>query len=439
MELLPATRLAPSAPKPCAPGTGRAPHPAPGAGGRCMGGGKAAIAALLASRFRRRELRSTRRAAQPAAAPFEICEVPGKGLGAVASRDVKVGELVAEERPPITYVEKSGWVEDMEKQFAALPADTQNALMALHDTEEEKSLKGIFNTNSIGCYSSALDGVLCVVISRFNHSCLPNCEQSWDDDLFRQRLFACKDIKKGEELCFSYVEPFLSFAERSEILEKRYVFRCDCPACTRSGEALRQSDARRRRLGQLVSQLSQGASADAEGGVALAEAIWLFGHVHCVMAIGVQIHCDQDGLSYFAPMRVVQPDVLLALQGRHTPAGRIFVAFQADGPGAFEALHVARARAVRLAAPSGAAAPSAAADGDDAADGAAGGDVRREMARALAASDATALGRVLYHCLEAHGESDESAKAVLLDLAGRYTGQRALPPRSSLVKCREES
>ena len=41
MELLPATRLAPSAPKPFAPGTGRAPRPAPGAGGRSTGGGKA--------------------------------------------------------------------------------------------------------------------------------------------------------------------------------------------------------------------------------------------------------------------------------------------------------------------------------------------------------------------------------------------------------------
>ena len=203
-----------------------------------------------------------------AVSPFEITEVPSKGLGAVATRDIKEGEVVVEERPPITYVDGPDWERKIQEQFEALPAKTQEALMRLHDVNEDKTLTGIFNTNSIGCYSETLDGSLCVVVSRFNHSCLPNCEQFWDDELFRQKLFACQDIRKGEELCFSYVEPFLSFGQRSRIFEERYAFQCRCPACTTSTDA---SDLRRGRLGELMKQLNRGVNADGDAGVGLAE------------------------------------------------------------------------------------------------------------------------------------------------------------------------
>lgn len=225
----------------------------------------AVSAALAASAAAARRGRWARRAAE---SPFEIKEVPSKGLGAVATRDIGEGELVVEERPSITFVDLPDWEGKIQEQFEMLPAKTQEALMELHDIDESKSLTGVFNTNSIGCYSESLDGSLCVVVSRFNHSCLPNCEQFWDDDMFRQKLFACRDISKGEELCFSYVEPFLSLAERQQIFRQRYAFHCRCPACTDRNAA---SDARRKRLGEVVQDLNRGVNKNGDAAVALAK------------------------------------------------------------------------------------------------------------------------------------------------------------------------
>ncbi|CAK9047352.1 unnamed protein product [Durusdinium trenchii] len=236
----------------------------------CWGAARAARAHAVA-----------RLAGRAAQSPFEIRDVPGKGLGAVAVRDLAEGELVIEERPPITFVDAPNWEEKIQKQFETLPKKTQEALMSLHDTEEPKTLTGIFNTNSIGCYSESLDGSLCVLVSRFNHSCVPNCEQFWDDEMFRQKLFACKDIKKGEELCFSYLEPFLPYTQREEIFRRRYAFQCHCPACQEQSHDA--SDQRRRRLGELVRQLNRGVSPDADAGTSLAKEL-------------LQL-CDEEGLA----------------------------------------------------------------------------------------------------------------------------------------------
>ena len=62
--------------------------------------------------------RLRRRAAE---SPFAIEAVPGKGLGAVASRDIRQGELVVSERPPITFVELPDWEAKIQQQFDARP------------------------------------------------------------------------------------------------------------------------------------------------------------------------------------------------------------------------------------------------------------------------------------------------------------------------------
>ncbi|CAE7848911.1 set5 [Symbiodinium microadriaticum] len=145
-------------------------------------------------------------------------------------------------------------------------------------TPGEKTLKGIFETNSIGCSSPTLDGVLCLSVSRINHSCWPNCEQFWDEQLFREKIFACKDIQKGEELCISYVEPYLLAEERDEIFRRRYAFEC-----ARSAPNREASDRRRKRLGEALAELGRGVSPDADAGVALAEEL-------------LQL-CDDEGLA----------------------------------------------------------------------------------------------------------------------------------------------
>ncbi|CAE7263864.1 set5 [Symbiodinium pilosum] len=191
--------------------------------------------------------------------------------------------MVLEERPTITYRADGDWPASLQQQYDQLPSTSQTAVFELFDAISEggKTLKGIFDTNSIGCSSPTLDGVLCVSVSRINHSCLPNCEQFWDEQMYRQKIFACKDIQKGEELSISYVEPYLLAEERKEIFHRRYHFQCSCGAC--SSQNTEASDRRRRRLGEALAELGRGVSPDADAGVALAEEL-------------LQL-CDDEGLA----------------------------------------------------------------------------------------------------------------------------------------------
>lgn len=217
-----------------------------------------------------------------AANAFDVVGVREKGLGALASRDIACGELVISEKPILTRSSEQSWLESMQGQFDGLSAAQQDAVMSLCDSStvgDTKTLGGIYDTNSIGCASSSCEGVLCEQVSRLNHSCLPNCEQFWEESTGLEKLFATKDISKGEELCISYVEPFLNTAQRRQVFQARYAFQCTCSSCT---SIQVEGDIRRDRLDELVTEFARGCSPDAEKGIAQAtELIRL---------------CDEEGL-----------------------------------------------------------------------------------------------------------------------------------------------
>ncbi|KAK8807372.1 hypothetical protein WA158_004131 [Blastocystis sp. Blastoise] len=64
-----------------------------------------------------------------------------------------------------------------------------------------------------------------------NHSCLPNIclrEINGGDTLvFR----AIRDIKKGEEVCYSYIDTMLNRETRLSVLKQSFLFTCKCPRC----------------------------------------------------------------------------------------------------------------------------------------------------------------------------------------------------------------
>ena len=54
---------------------------------------------------------------------------------------------------------------------------------------------------------------------------------------------AIRDIKKGEEICISYVEPWIPEKERKTELWKRIGGLCGCMSCKREREASGRSPA----------------------------------------------------------------------------------------------------------------------------------------------------------------------------------------------------
>merc|ERR1712142_835842 len=100
-----------------------------------------------------------------------------------------------------------------------------------HAKKGKKSLYGVFKSNSF----KINDSVLYLQISRFNHSCLPNVAHKFTGSV--GRVYALKDIKKGEELFLSYNGTFASLEDRQRQLQNVYKFTCKCEMC--QGDSLK--------------------------------------------------------------------------------------------------------------------------------------------------------------------------------------------------------
>jgi len=182
--------------------------------------------------------------------PYEVVPVEGKGLGVVATRAIACGELVMADVPILTFQGTDGsWVRSVNEQFKALRPDEQQTVMALADVGEPKTVAGIIRTNNYPRGVNSEDGVLCPTFSRFNHSCEPNCEQSWDEDANQLQAFACVDIAAGEELCTYFVDVRDPLASRRQILQKVYCFKCNCPVCTSRDPFVERRRLRMQQLG----------------------------------------------------------------------------------------------------------------------------------------------------------------------------------------------
>ena len=60
---------------------------------------------------------------------------------------------------------------------------------------------------------------------------------------------AASDIKAGEEICNSYIDTSMSFAERQKYLKDSYDFTCSCKGCSLTSESdIEASDSRRHRV-----------------------------------------------------------------------------------------------------------------------------------------------------------------------------------------------
>ena len=137
---------------------------------------------------------------------FSIIKINGKGEGVIATRDIEYGELIIQERPLMKILIHEENEEALKLLFEQLSDSDRTSIMNLHDAHAkngEKSLLGIKHSNSFAKDSEGNLSVLCSVISKFNHSCLQNVDHVFIEPF--QRVYAVRNIKKGEELCTAYV------------------------------------------------------------------------------------------------------------------------------------------------------------------------------------------------------------------------------------------
>ena len=85
---------------------------------------------------------------------------------------------------------------------------------------------------------SRVAGAVYMTLSRFNHSCVPNCSWSFVPEgtpgsvgAASVAVRAIKPVKEGDELTISYADPTVGRDERRETLWDKYRFDCACALC----------------------------------------------------------------------------------------------------------------------------------------------------------------------------------------------------------------
>ena len=188
---------------------------------------------------------------------FHIQTVEGKGLGAVAGRDIQAGELILSEPALILSKQETSdtltanQARQIFKQVAILNKDQREQMMELH-CQGEKKILNIYRLNCIQVDQTYFG--LYLKISRVNHSCCPN---SVDCSGPVKELRAMKHIRKGEEITMSYIVNSwdIRMNRRSEL--SYWQFSCDCEACNLTGVKLSNNENTRKKIVETDDKVSK--------------------------------------------------------------------------------------------------------------------------------------------------------------------------------------
>jgi hypothetical protein len=180
-------------------------------------------------------------------------DVAGKGVGCIASKDIKKGSLILREIPAIFTDVRDGPVtiasgKKIIGAFVEMSGEDQERYMTLYNANYGRNANDQwiwFNETSMGiskdqasevlqiyCTNSFHNGV-CLKMSRFNHSCRSNAQYFWNVDTHTRDIRAMRKIKQGEEITVSYKEHkwAASREERQTFLKNGFNFDCNCKAC----------------------------------------------------------------------------------------------------------------------------------------------------------------------------------------------------------------
>ncbi|KXN88140.1 SET domain-containing protein 5, partial [Leucoagaricus sp. SymC.cos] len=187
--------------------------------------------------------------------PFFVADLPGKGKGLLASRDIKQGELLLREKPLFVVPRQissspTALIAGLLAQLGQDEQDTFYNLSYVHfpkhldpDMHQDQVALAIFQTNAV----AAGDGVgIFPKMARINHGCSSafNVVYTWREKEEALFVHALKSIRQGEELLTSYTNSKRSRDHRRAFLVEHYGFECQCSVCSLPEAESQASDRR---------------------------------------------------------------------------------------------------------------------------------------------------------------------------------------------------
>ncbi|KAI9869147.1 MAG: hypothetical protein M1813_002971 [Trichoglossum hirsutum] len=164
--------------------------------------------------------------------------VPGKGQGLIAAQHIPRGTRILCEKPLFTipHYRSNRQFQDIHLLVAdklkRLAKDEQRAFLSLHNNFRgtNNPFTGIIRTNALPLGPGALDGGIFLEISRINHACLPNSQNTWNSTREQETIHAVRDIAKGEEITIMYAGG--PFESRQRDLKDAFGIDCTCHLCS---------------------------------------------------------------------------------------------------------------------------------------------------------------------------------------------------------------
>ncbi|KAF8073662.1 hypothetical protein FPV67DRAFT_1409441 [Lyophyllum atratum] len=187
---------------------------------------------------------------------FMVVDLPGRGKGMVALRDIQQGERLITEKPVFVAPHQiTGSPADFIAKLLreASPADREAVLNLSYvnlpdnvdpETHPDEVALAIFQTNAVAAGAGGV-GIF-PRMARLNHGCSGafNAVYTWRDKEKILVVHALKKILKGEEILTTYTDTKRPRSERRALLSEHYGFTCMCRVCSLPDNESQASDKR---------------------------------------------------------------------------------------------------------------------------------------------------------------------------------------------------
>lgn len=198
---------------------------------------------------------------------------PHSRLGVVATQDIAVGSLIILDTPFLAIPQTDNTTiasEYLARNVNSLSKTAQADFFSLPSspnklakgTSNERLIANIFETNAIEAgHTYSIFKNACYI----KHSCNPNADVFYREDLGALVVNAVKDIAKGAEIFVPRFDSSVHTREqRQQRFQDTYGETCTCTACSLKGELLRASDGRRAQLREIRQLVMNWGKGDAE-------------------------------------------------------------------------------------------------------------------------------------------------------------------------------
>ncbi|KAI8941268.1 hypothetical protein NX059_002498 [Plenodomus lindquistii] len=199
---------------------------------------------------------------------IEIRRSGSKGFGIFAKANIRRGTRILAESPLLKTKPAQPSSGDIMWAFQQLPTPQRNAFLRLHEFASPTLRKDV--AEEVGQSWDSLPEIYKQVLSihainnidsvylhgsRFNHSCIPNVDYTFNSNIQKQTFHAVRDIVAGEELNIMYIDGVNRTRDQRQEELRHDGFVYSCPACEDTPRG-REKEAKRARMLDLDQELA---------------------------------------------------------------------------------------------------------------------------------------------------------------------------------------